>query len=437
MVVLEGEVAGEVVPEGGGLRFSYAGARSSATPLSFSMPPRGEPWPDGRIRPWLRGLLPDDASMLQRWAARVGLAGAAAPERLLGTRMGWDCAGAVQFCAPGALGAMLERPGRLAPAGDAEIAGALRAAVVDAAGGRRAGDGPAPCYSLAGGQPKIALARGAAGWQWPTGAAPSTHILKPPPSSAAGEQPVNEHLCLTAARLLGLDAAESEIAVFDGVPVVVVGRYDRAAGTAGPVRVHQEDAAQALGRPPDTRAEALGGVSTVDIAGLLRGAGAPARDVWAVVDRLALAWALGLVDGHGKNTSLLLTGDRVRLAPLYDIASMLPYTDAGEDIYLAMHVGDEPTLALIGRDHWTAHAARMQLPASGVLDRAARIADSAASAAAAAAEACAGHPAAGTLPDRFAAAAAAWRSRCLDALAATPLPRPPDPTGGIGLACLA
>lgn len=436
-VVLEGEVAGEIAPDGDGMRFAYVGERSSSTPLSVSLPPREEAYPDDRIRAWVRGLLPDDGGTLQRWGTRVGLVGAATPERLLATPIGWDCAGAVQFCTPATLETMLQRPRHLAPAGDDEIAAALRDAIADAAGERSPGSGTAPCYSLAGGQPKIALALADAGWQSPTGAAPSTHILKPAPGEAASEQPVNEHLCLTTARRLGLDAAESTLAVFDGIPVVVVQRYDRAPSLAGPVRVHQEDAAQALGRPPDTRAEALQGVSTVHIADLLRRADALHEDLWAVVDRLALAWALGLIDGHGKNTSLLLAEEQIRLAPLYDIATMLPYTTRGEDIYLSMHVGDEPSLALIGRDHWEAHAHRLQLPASGVLQRVARIAEEAAAAATDAAADCADHPAAGTLPARFADAAAAWRAHCLDALTTTPAAPPQARRRGIGITCLA
>ena len=155
------------------------------------------------------------------------------------------------------------------------------------------------------------------------------------------------------------------------------------------------------------------------------------------MDRLALAWALGLVDGHGKNTSLLLSGEEVRLAPLYDIASMLPYAPDGADIYLSMHVGDEPALALIGRAHWEAHAARLGLPPGEVLERVGRIAEEAAGAAANAAADCADHPAAGTFPERFATAAAAWRDHCLASLTHTPAPRPPRPGSSLGLTCLA
>ena len=250
LVVLEGEVAGEIAPDGDGMRFTYVGENSSSTPLSLSLPRRREPYPDDRIRAWVRGLLPDDGDTLQRWGARVGLVGAATPERLLATPIGWDCAGAVQFCTPSALEKMLRRPRRLAPVGDSEIAAALRDAIADITGRQSSGSASAPCFSLAGGQPKIALALADDGWHSPTGGAPSTHILKPAPNAAAGEQPVNEHLCLATARRLGLAAAESTLAIFDDIPVVVVRRYDRAPGPAGAIRVHQEDAPQALGRPP-------------------------------------------------------------------------------------------------------------------------------------------------------------------------------------------
>ena len=442
VVVLAGEVIGEIAGAGDELRFTYGAGGARETPLSLSMPRRVSEHPAERIGPWLAGLMPDDAAVLQRWAARVGLEGAARPERLLGTRIGWDCAGAVQFCRAEALEEMQERPRSRRPASDGEIAEALRGAIAEMSGSRRRdlGSPPArlgPVYSLAGGQPKIALAADGGRWYAPGGAEPSTHILKPPPGSAV-EQPANEHLCLDTARRLGLDTAASTLTSFEDVPVVVVERYDRAAGPGGVRRLHQEDAAQALGRGVDTRAEALGGVSTVDIAELLvtHGAEHADSDVWAVVDRLALAWTLGLADGHGKNTSLLLSGAGARLAPLYDVASMLPYVAEGEDIYLPMHVGDEPVVAQIGRADWEQHARRLRLAPAAVLERVERIATATAPAAAAAAEACTS-PGAGDFAERFAAAASIHQQRCLDALSASPPPRPHRPSTGLGLTCLA
>jgi serine/threonine-protein kinase HipA len=42
-------------------------------------------------------------------------------------------------------------------------------------------------------------------------------------------------------------------------------------------------------------------------------------------DALAWNWLIAGTDAHAKNYSLLLAGGQVRLAPLYDIASALPY----------------------------------------------------------------------------------------------------------------
>jgi serine/threonine-protein kinase HipA len=44
-------------------------------------------------------------------------------------------------------------------------------------------------------------------------------------------------------------------------------------------------------------------------------------------------------DGHAKNYSLLLAGSDVRLAPLYDIASALPYGTHERKLRFAMKIG--------------------------------------------------------------------------------------------------
>ena len=157
------------------------------TPLSLSMQRRVREHPAERIGPWLAGLMPHDAAVLQRWAARVGLEGAARLERRLDTHIGWDCAGAVQFCAPRrsrrcgsvpALGvppATARSPRRCAP-------------LLPTCPPRRDRGSSSPrlglVYCLVDGQPKIALAADGGRWDAPGGAEPSTHILKPPPDSS-------------------------------------------------------------------------------------------------------------------------------------------------------------------------------------------------------------------------------------------------------------
>jgi serine/threonine-protein kinase HipA len=57
-------------------------------------------------------------------------------------------------------------------------------------------------------------------------------------------------------------------------------------------------------------------------------------------------------DAHGKNFSVLVdVGGRYRLAPLYDINSMLPY-DLEKTRKLAMTIGGEGRWRSIGPTHW-------------------------------------------------------------------------------------
>ena len=50
----------------------------------------------------------------------------------------------------------------------------------------------------------------------------------------------------------------------------------------------------------------------------------PARDVAALFDALAFNWLICNTDAHAKNYSVLLGPNAARLAPLYDIWSVMP-----------------------------------------------------------------------------------------------------------------
>ena len=60
----------------------------------------------------------------------------------------------------------------------------------------------------------------------------------------------------------------------------------------------------------------------------------------AVLDSDA-AYRDGGTDAHAKNYSLVLAGPEVRLAPLYDVASALPYETAHQKLRLAMKFGSD------------------------------------------------------------------------------------------------
>jgi serine/threonine-protein kinase HipA len=78
-------------------------------------------------------------------------------------------------------------------------------------------------FSLAGAQAKTALHYDPASGRWgdPYGVTPTTHIIKPA-VTGFDDHDLNEHLCLRAARVLGLEAASSEVMTFDGERAIVL-----------------------------------------------------------------------------------------------------------------------------------------------------------------------------------------------------------------------
>jgi serine/threonine-protein kinase HipA len=94
-------------------------------------------------------------------------------------------------------------------------------------------------------------------------------------------------------------------------------------------------------------------------------------DVAAFLDALALNWVIGGTDAHAKNYSLMLSAGSVRLAPLYDIISVLPYPQQVHvrQTKLAMRIGREYHIWKIRRRHWEDLAARCELDPDPVIER--------------------------------------------------------------------
>jgi hypothetical protein len=90
-----------------------------------------------------------------------------------------------------------------------------------------------------------------------------------------------------------------------------------------------------------------------------------------------LNWLIAGTDAHAKNYALLLSSaGQVRLAPLYDLASVLPYPDFDPHrIRLAMRLGGEYGLRNIGRRQWQKLAAELRLDPEPFFARAAAMAD--------------------------------------------------------------
>jgi len=135
----------------------------------------------------------------------------------------------------------------------------------------------------------------------------------------------------------------------------MVERYDRIRTGRTIRRVHQEDVCQALGLPPTKKYQSDGGPGVREIAGLLTTfSTAPAQDTNTLVGAIAFNWLVAGTDAHSKNYALLLGSEsRVRLAPLYDLASALPYPGVRPiGLKIAMKIGGEYGLRNIAARHW-------------------------------------------------------------------------------------
>jgi len=378
VVLLNGVLAGVVRHDSGELSFVYEENwrnREDSYPLSLSMPLVQREHGDAVVRPYMEGLLPDSEGILQGWGRRFGVS-ARNPFSLL-QHVGEDVAGAGQFVDPERVEEVTQAAGEIEWIDDSEVADRLRALREDQSAWRRSGD-PGH-FSLAGAQPKTALLWSNGRWGVPSGITPTTHIIKPP-TIGLDHFAENEHLCLRLAQELEISASNSEVCHFEDQPAIVVERYDREVLDGQLVRVHQEDVCQSAGVTPRTKYEAEGGPGVARIVKLLRdNSSAAAEDIDRFVEALALNWVIGAPDAHAKNYSVLIAAGQVRLAPLYDLISILPYPEVeiSRKIKLAMKIGGDCRVGYISRRHWLRLAEDNDLDPERVVARAMDVASSA------------------------------------------------------------
>jgi serine/threonine-protein kinase HipA len=356
ITLLEGRVVGRVRSRPGGrMSFVYEQAwreAEEAYPLSLSMSLAASEHEHRVVEPFLWGLLPDNEQILERWARDFQVS-ARNVFALIG-KVGEDCAGAVQFVPPERFASLRRGTAdRVDWLTARDIAERLRLLRTDHTAWRLPRD--IGQFSLAGAQPKTALLFANDRWGIPAGRIGTTHILKPPTGEFAGHAE-NEHICLALARACGLPAATSRVLRFDDEIAIAIERYDRQQAGNDIRRIHQEDVCQALGIMPTRKYQSDGGPGVKEIAELLRAeSSAREEDLRNFVHAVAFNWLIAAPDAHAKNYSLLIGGrTQVRLAPLYDVASVLPYERQFDlhKVKLAMRVGGEYRLHQIGLRHW-------------------------------------------------------------------------------------
>ena len=357
---------------------------TGAFPLSVTMPLHADPYPSDVIYPWLVNLLPEE-EQLQVLTRSLGLDQADVLAVL--AEIGGDTAGALSFGAATDRALWTYAPlttfydtadPRLALERHFEDLG-RRPFLVGEEGVRQ---------SLAGGQKKTALAvldpagvsvlrlpQNGDVLAIPLNGAPSTLIVKPDNPNLPGITE-NEVWCLRMAQAIGIEAAQATILQSSNRTAIGVLRYDRRIGRSGRLlRLHQEDFAQANGLTPGRKYE-RGTLPGLDLKTLLEtGRHVSANDALALLDQVIFNILVANTDAHAKNYSLILpVGAAPRLAPLYDVATVLSWPHVATT-YAQSIDGKKRHPDMIAGRHWEVIAREIGYRPTDVKNRVQQIVD--------------------------------------------------------------
>jgi serine/threonine-protein kinase HipA len=262
--------------------------------------------------------------------------------------IGYDCAGAVSLHDPSA---PVEKQGDFELSGrvldEAELAQHIRELprkpLFIGVDGLR--------LSLAGAQEKAAVCLIENQVAIPHRETPTTHILKPA-IEHLDDTVQNEFICMRLAGRLGLPVPHVEMRQVEGIPYLLVERYDREMTANHRLRrIHQEDFCQALGVPYAHKYQSEGGPSLKDCFDLLRQTTSPVKDRNQLARLVVFNYLIGNTDAHGKNFSLLhASAKETRLTPVYDVLCTQVYE--GMTDKLSMKIGGKYEITEIQPRHW-------------------------------------------------------------------------------------
>ena len=283
--------------------------------LSPKLPLDAGPLVDGAsLRPvqwYFDNLLPEGAR-------RTLLAGDAKLDRAdafgLLAHYGAESAGSLTLLPPEAAA---QAPGALRPLTDTDLSARIqqlpKVPLTHAAAKR---------MSLAGAQHKLAVVLRDGKLFEPSGALPSTHILKP--DHTGGDYPhsvINEWFVMRLARRLGLAVPEVHRR-YVPQPVYLVDRFDRWLDGLEWKRLHAIDACQLLGLA-GTYKYVEG--SMENLAAIANACRSPAVARTRLFSWLVFNVLTGNGDAHLKNLSFLVSREGVQLASHYDLLSTTCY----------------------------------------------------------------------------------------------------------------
>lgn len=357
-------------PDNAGFRYleSWAG-NPEAIPISLSLPLQTESFSPAATRSFFEGLLPEGFT---RRSVSQWLHADENDYLTILSGLGRECLGALLVTEPG---------NREAPPSYEKMTMKQVRALAEEGTVKSAELVTESHLSLTGASGKVGLYyhKPSQSWYLPRGTAPSTHIVK---QSHARLQNIvtNEQLCFLTARLLGLVIPESFIIntgnAEDADILFATRRYDRifsdnyrtVDGIPVPLRLHQEDMAQALGIPSSEKYEAEPRGYLAKMCDTLRNFSAnPLTDLMNLWKTLIFHYLIGNTDGHIKNFSLLHGANlkEIRLAPSYDIVSTAIYESGTRE--MSLFIGHENRIDRISRDSFAEAADRSGIAPSIVL----------------------------------------------------------------------
>ena len=336
-----------------GLRYREAAERA----IACRLPVRADSYPHEACQPFFANLLPE-AGFRDGLCRRLGWP--VADEFALLRLLGQDCAGAVALGGEAVSGSQAPS---YAPIPEQELREWLkkplsRPSAVDVAGLRCAISGAQDklVIHLADGEPYL-CERGA----------PSTLILKPDIADDFDRirlSALNELFCMQLARAVGLRVPKT----FWFAGAFAAQRYDRVAQGSRLTRLHQEDFAQLLGRPPTAKYE-IGWRHCFELVDLHVRDGEGARR--ELVERMFFNLLIGNGDAHGKNFALLFGPDGPELAPGYDLLCTQAYPSLSETF--SMKIGPARRQEELSALCWQELAREARLPLEWVKQRGAEL----------------------------------------------------------------
>lgn len=229
--------------------------------------------------------------------------------------------------------------------------------------------------SLTGATGKAGLyyAADADSWYLPWGTAPSTHIVKQ--SHVRLDALVtNEQLSLKTAARCGITVPKSFIintgSGKEHEVLFATERFDRIfsdhaktiSGLPSPLRLHQEDFAQAMGIHSFDKYEREQDAHMKGMFDFLRNYSSdPIADQIKLWDVIVFDYLIGNTDAHIKNFSLLYSPDlkSIRLAPAYDIVSTTVYEQSTRE--MAFRIGGARSIDDITADSFRTAAREVGL----------------------------------------------------------------------------